>query len=176
MNSHKTSKPDIKAFSLEELLNYFSSQGLKLFHAKQIFKWIYQKGVTRFEDMTDLSSELRNKLKEDFSFSHFSPEKVLTSKDRTKKFLFPVEKGEYIESVLILASGRTTLCVSSQVGCKFGCRFCASGLNGFSRNLTAAEILNQILYIKNHITGAPLTHIVFMGVGEPLTTVKYGRY
>ncbi|MDP8266500.1 MAG: 23S rRNA (adenine(2503)-C(2))-methyltransferase RlmN [Candidatus Aceula meridiana] len=168
MNSQRNLKPDIKASSLEEFLNYFSDQGLKSFHAKQLFKWIYQKGAEYFEDMTDLSADLRKKLKNDFAFSHFSPEKVLTSKDGTKKFLFAVGENEYIESVIIPSSKRTTLCISSQVGCKFACRFCASGLNGFSRNLTTAEILNQILYIKNHEKGAMITHVVFMGVGEPM--------
>jgi 23S rRNA (adenine2503-C2)-methyltransferase len=159
---------DIKNISLSELSEYLKNSGSKSFHAKQILSWVFQRGVSSFDEMTDLPISLRQQLIKDFSLGSLIQKEVLSSRDGTKKFLFSVGPNEYIETVLIPARGRTTLCVSSQVGCKFACIFCASGLQGFSRHLSSAEILDQILCVNRHLKGQTITHIVFMGVGEPM--------
>lgn len=160
---------DIRDLSYEELLAYLKTQNEKTFRAGQIFEWIYKKGAGRFEDMTNIPKELAQKLKNDFFFSPYPPVKQNDSIDGTVKFLFNLKDNEKIETVVIPAAGRmtATVCVSTQAGCKFRCAFCASGMKGFSRNLTCAEILAQILYAKHH-SQQPLSHIVFMGTGEPL--------
>jgi len=159
--------PDIKEFSLDELQAYLKSQNHPSFHAKQIFEWIYQKGAKGFAEMTSVSRELKAQLSKDFSFSHAILKEKKVSKDKTIKFLFQVGEGEYIETVYIPTQKRGTICLSTQVGCKFQCAFCASGLKGFARNLSCAEILNQVLFVKDHVRPDEVTHIVFMGVGEP---------
>lgn len=158
---------DIKELSLEELQSYFQSHHHSVFHARQIFEWIYQKGAQSFEEMTNLSRELKDRLAQDFSFSALTLKEKKVSSDKTIKFLFQVGSGEYIETVYIPTAKRGTICLSTQVGCKFKCGFCASGLNGFARNLSCAEILAQVLFVKNFVRPSEVTHIVFMGVGEP---------
>jgi 23S rRNA (adenine2503-C2)-methyltransferase len=158
---------DIKELSLAELQAYFTERHQPIFHAKQIFEWIYQKLAHNFDDMTNLSAGLRAQLKKDFVFSWLEVEKKNVSKDKTIKFLFKVGDGEHIETVYIPTKKRGTICLSTQVGCKFGCRFCASGLNGFFRDLSCAEILGQVLFVNKAIRPEEITHIVFMGVGEP---------
>ncbi|MCX5681118.1 MAG: 23S rRNA (adenine(2503)-C(2))-methyltransferase RlmN [Candidatus Omnitrophica bacterium] len=158
---------DIKEFSLGELQAYFQSRHQPTFHAQQIFEWIYQKNVQGFEGMTNLSAKFKEELKKDFSFFWPVLEKKKVSKDGTIKFLFKVGQSEYIETVFIPTQKRGTICLSTQVGCKFGCTFCASGLNGFARHLSCAEILDQILFVKNFVRPQAVTHVVFMGVGEP---------
>jgi 23S rRNA (adenine2503-C2)-methyltransferase len=165
-------KEDIRNLSFKEVEEYLESIGEKPFRARQIFQWIYHKGVQSFDEMRNLSKELRKKLEEDF---HFAPQVVAqkqVSSDGTTKFLFDLADHEKIETVLIPTSTRTTVCVSSQAGCKFGCRFCASGIGGWKRNLTVAEILAQILHVKEESKKhkKPLSHIVFMGTGENLDT------
>ena len=162
-------RPDIRDLSLEELKNYLTSVHEKPFRAGQIFEWIYKKGAASFEDMRNLPQPLRARLAADFVFPAVSITEELKSEDGTKKFLFELKDGEHVEAVLIPAAGRTTACISTQVGCKFGCRFCASGIGGWKRNLSPSEILAQVLHVKKE-SGAerPLSHIVFMGIGEPL--------
>ena len=155
-------------FSLGELKGNLKKRKLPTFIAEQIFDWVYKKGISDFDKMTNLSQDLRQKLKKDFCISKAEMENRLRSFDGTKKYLFKLEDGELIESVFIPTQSRNTLCLSSQVGCKFGCRFCASGLLGFKRNLSCAEIISQLLVIKNIHPDSPINNIVFMGMGEPL--------
>ncbi len=160
---------DIRDLSLTELKDHFTAIGEKPFRAAQVFDWIYKKGAVSFEDMKNLSSGLRERLAKDFIFQPVKIAEELKSKDGTRKFLFELKDGENVESVLIPAIGRTTACISTQVGCKFGCKFCASGIAGWKRNLSSAEILTQVLHVKRESgAGRPLSHIVFMGIGEPL--------
>jgi len=161
-------KPDIRDQSFEDLSVYVKSIGEAPFRASQIFKWIYQKQTLNFDRMTNLSSALKGKLKTDFDFFNQTILKKQVSSDGTIKILFELHDKERIETVLIPTSTRATVCVSTQAGCKFGCRFCASGIGGWKRNLDCAEILDQILYMKKIAQKKSLSHLVFMGVGEPL--------
>ncbi len=169
-----TTKFDIRNLSFDELRNYCTSIKEKPFRAKQIFEWIYQEGAWSFDEMTNLSQELRDKLKENFNLSRLPIVQKQVSQDGTTKFLFDLEDHEKIETVLIPTATRTTVCVSSQAGCKFGCRFCASGIGGWKRNLTVAEILTEILHVKEEAKQHPnaLSHIVFMGTGENLDSYE----
>jgi len=159
--------PDIKDLSFKELEAALEEMGEPGFRAGQVFAWVYQRGVKSFEDCTDLSKALRMKLKERYSLGFPELIQRLRSSDQTEKFLFKLEDGRFIESVLIPSAGRKTLCLSTQVGCKFGCVFCASGLGGFKRHLKASEILGQVLFLKDRLN-MDLTNFVFMGMGEPL--------
>ena len=159
---------DIKELSLKELEDKLLSWGSPKYHAKQIFNWIYQKGVFEFSSMSDLPAGLREKLAVDFYILGLRLADLQKSSDGTAKFLFQLQDSNLVEAVSIPAGERLTGCISSQAGCKFACRFCASGLEGFKRNLSAGEILDEVLYLKNNAQRAPLTHIVFMGTGEPL--------
>ena len=145
------------------------------YRAGQITDWLYQKRVDAIEKMTDLPQSLRARLAEKFSFDKIDVVRLLGSKDTTQKFLFRLSDGNLIESVLIPASpalygtrsDRRTICISTQVGCAYGCKFCASGLDGFSRNLNANEIVDQMIAIERE-SGDKIDNIVFMGMGEPL--------
>lgn len=160
---------DIKNMSLAELENFLTGMGKEKYRAVQIFKWIYHEGVEDFDGMTNLSKEFRNGLKESAVVSSLFAEKVETSKDGTKKFLFSLDDGEAVESVLIPSENRFTLCISSQVGCPLDCGFCLTGSGGYVRNLSTAEIVNQITSVKKGLKGDDrITNIVFMGMGEPL--------
>lgn len=159
---------DIKELSLSELENKLRQWQYPDFHAAQIFNWIYQKEIFDFCRMTNLSASLRQKLEENFSLRALKLRKVLVSHDTTEKFLLELRDGQVIEAVMIPAQGRATACVSTQVGCKFACLFCASGIGGFKRDLTVAEILDEVLYLRYHSQSKNLTHLVFMGMGEPL--------
>jgi len=159
---------DIKELSLEELEVKLASLGSPKYHAKQIFNWIYQKGAFEFSSMSDLPQALRVTLADSFYILGLELAELQKSTDGTAKFLFKLKDNSLIEAVSIPAGERLTGCISSQVGCKFACRFCASGLKGFKRNLSAGEILDEALYLKNNSRNEPLTHIVFMGTGEPL--------
>jgi 23S rRNA (adenine2503-C2)-methyltransferase len=160
--------PDIKELSLEELKKYFKDSGEPEFHAAQVFSWIYKRGVTDFSRMSDLPLALRKGLGEKFSLLNLELIKASRSIDGTEKFLLRLKDGGLIEAVSIPFDKRVTACISSQLGCKFACSFCASGLSGFKRNLTSAEILEEVCYVKNNSAREELTHIVFMGTGEPL--------
>lgn len=160
---------DIKNFSVEELGKYIISIGEKPYRAKQVISWLYQKNVSSFEQMTDLSFELRKKLEQGFFIGRLNLKERKTSQiDRTQKFLFQLEDGNLIETVLIPGINRLTGCLSTQVGCRFRCRFCASGEGGFIRNLKSAEMVNQLQFLSENIQPQKITNVVFMGMGEPL--------
>ena len=160
-------KTNIKNYDLDELKQILEEMGEKKFRAEQIFSWLYKENVTSFDDMTNLSIELREKLKEKFDLHIF---KIITkqeSKDGTKKYLFDILDGNAIESVLMEYKHGKTVCVSTQVGCKMGCKFCASTGVKFTRNLEAGEIVEQIQAIERD-ENVKVSNVVFMGIGEPL--------
>ena len=159
---------DIKELSLKELEDKLFSWGSPKYHARVIFNWIYQKGAYEFSRMSNLPAPLRKKLADEFSILGLALADLQESGDGTTKFLFELRDKNLVEAVSIPAARRITGCISSQVGCKFGCNFCASALGGFKRNLTRGEILDEVLYLKNNLKAGQLTHIVFMGTGEPL--------
>lgn len=153
--------------SLKELEIFFENIGEKKFRAKQIYKWIYS-GITSFDDMTDISKELRQKLIGIAEIGCLKMAKIESSEaDHTKKFLFELEDGNSIETVFMKYKFGNSICVSSQAGCRMGCTFCASGIGGLSRNLTAGEMVDQILKVENYV-GEKITNVVVMGTGEPL--------
>ena len=162
-------KKNIKNYDLDNLKEELKSLGEKPFRAEQIFKWLYQDKVTSFDEMTNLSLDLRKKLDENYSMGLFKIGRKLESVEGTKKYLFDVQDddGNLIESVLLQYHHGYTICVSSQIGCKMGCKFCASTGIPFSRNLEAGEIVEQLLAIERD-TGVRISNIVFMGIGEPL--------
>ena len=171
----KAGKPSIQSLLLEEIAAYLATQNQRPYRAKQIADWIYEKRITSFEEMTDLPQDLRILLADDFVFGGVETVRVLGSKDTTRKFLFRLADGNLIETVLIPASpslygatsDRRTICVSTQVGCAYGCKFCASGLDGYTRNLDASEIVQQLLAVEK-ASGEKIDNVVFMGMGEPL--------
>lgn len=157
---------NIKDYNLEELKQELISLGEKPFRAEQIFKWLYIEKVHSFDEMTNLSLDLREKLKQNYDICNFSIVKKLESKDGTKKYLFGLSDGNAIESVLMQYHFGKTVCVSSQIGCKMGCKFCASTGIAFIRSLTSGEIVEQIIAIEQDI-GENISNVVFMGIGEP---------
>lgn len=154
--------------SLAQLKALCEELGLPRFAHKQIARWLYSRFVTDIDSMTDLAKVAREILKEHCELGLSAPLKESVSQDGTKKYLFRTSEGEYIESALIPDGERMTLCVSSQAGCKMGCKFCATGRMGFRHHLTATEIINQILSIPER---DKLTNLVFMGMGEPLDNI-----
>jgi 23S rRNA (adenine2503-C2)-methyltransferase len=161
----KTIKTQLYGATLERLKAICEELELPRFAHKQIAKWLYQRFVTDIEAKTDLSKVARERLKERCQLGLSAPLKVSVSSDGTKKYLFGTTAGEYIESALIPDGERMTLCVSSQAGCRMGCKFCATGRMGFRHQLSPTEIINQVLSIPER---DKLTNIVFMGMGEPL--------
>ena len=159
---------DIRNYSLDEFDVIFKGWGETAYRAKQTFSWLYQKRVDSFDLMSNLSLELRKKLKDNFSLNRLKLDRLQESSDATKKFLFALEDGNLIESVLIPVKERLTACLSSQAGCPFSCGFCASGIAGFKRNLRTGEITGQLLEICYTLKNSALTNVVFMGIGEPL--------
>ena len=159
---------DIKSYSLEELEKEFAdTMGLPKFRAKQVYKWLTL-GVTNFDEMTDISKDLRNNLSNNYYISVATVEKKLVSVyDKTVKYLFSLRDGELIESVVMHYKYGHTICISTQVGCKMGCTFCATGKSGFSRSLEPSEMLAQIQAAQKDL-GVRISHIVLMGMGEPL--------
>lgn len=158
---------NIKDYNLDELKKEIESLGEKPFRAEQIFKWVMQEKVKSFDEMTNISLELREKLKQNYDICNFEIEKKLESKDGTKKYLFKLGDSNAIESVLMEYHYGKSVCVSSQVGCKMGCKFCASTGIPFCRNLSSGEIVEQIIAIEQDI-GDKISNIVFMGIGEPM--------
>lgn len=155
----------------EDWLNWLKEQGEKGFHARQILSWIYQKSVLSWDGMSNLSKELREKLKAHIRLPVLEKVQMTESNDlETFKFLWRLRDGRLIESVLICSGSRRTVCVSSQVGCPASCAFCASGKQGFFRNLRPTEIIEQVLQINQWLAsrGEKVSHVVFMGMGEPL--------
>ena len=157
---------NIKDYNLDELITEMENFGEKKFRAEQIFKWLYVDKVKEFDEMTNLSLELREKLKQNYTMCNFKILKKQESADGTKKYLFDVLDGNAIESVLMQYKYGKTICVSSQIGCKMGCKFCASTGIKFVRSLTAGEIVEQVLAVEQDI-GDKISNIVFMGIGEP---------
>jgi 23S rRNA (adenine2503-C2)-methyltransferase len=179
-----TRKLDVKSLTKQELLAYCAEHGWPRFRADQLFQWLYQKGVHEFEEMTNLPKKMREYLQEHAFINRITPSLEQQSKDGTIKFLFQLndrQENDKIEAVLIPdfypdgAANRLTVCVSSQVGCVFGCRFCATGKMGFFRNLSHGEIVDQVQYINEVAMekyGKKITNIVYMGMGEPLHNYK----
>ncbi len=164
-------KKFIKSYTLEDLEEFFRSIGEKAYRAKQLMIWLYEKNVDSFDAMTNVSKELRQHLDEIFSVNVLSLEDHLVSKvDRSEKYLFKTHDGNFIESVLIrnegMEEGRITVCISSQVGCALGCRFCETAKLGFIRNLEAGEIIDQLCHVRR-ISEQRNNNVVFMGMGEP---------
>ena len=157
---------NIKDYDLEQLKQELTNIGEKPFRAEQIFKWLYVEKVHSFDEMTNLSLELREKLKQNYDMCNYSIVRKLESKDGTKKYLFGLSDGNAIESVLMQYHFGKTVCVSSQIGCKMGCKFCASTGIAFVRSLTSGEIVEQIIAIEQDI-GEKISNVVFMGIGEP---------
>ncbi len=158
---------DLKDFEYEELIEYLISIGEKRFRAEQIFSWLH-KGVESYDEMTNLSKLAREKLKERTYVSTLSiREKYISEIDGTVKYLFELPDGNCIESVVMRYHHGITICISSQIGCRMGCRFCASTIGGLYRNLTSGEILNQVIFAQKDI-GERISNIVIMGIGEPL--------
>ncbi len=162
----------LKGLTLPELENFVLDMGWEKFRAKQIFKWIYNKQVDDFAQMTDIPKHYREELSQ---IAQINELKLLTFEksncDGTIKFLFELKDGEKIESVLIPDESRLTLCISTQVGCPIDCKFCATGAMGFKRNLTAGEIIDQVIQAQKY-SERRITNIVFMGMGEPLLNLK----
>src|SRR5512136_2630061 len=161
-------KADLKNLSLGELEAFIAGQGKERYRARQIFKWLYQKGATDFAEMSNLSKEFRNQLENCAYISSLVSETVEVSRDGARKYLFRLADGNAIESVLIPEEGRNTLCLSSQVGCAMACEFCLTGTFRLTRNLLASEIVNQLCAVMKD---AEIKNIVFMGMGEPLANL-----
>ena len=157
---------NIYDYSLEQLTEYFQSIKQKPFRAKQVFSWLYQKDARSFDDMSDLSKELRNSLKDEFNFDILKIKEKQVSRDGTIKYLFELLDGSLIESVLMIHDYGKSLCVTSQVGCNMKCKFCASGLLNKQRDLSPGEIVSQIIKIQQD-TNQRISHVVVMGTGEP---------
>ncbi len=159
---------DIKSLNIEELTSELKEMGLPVFRAKQIYEWLHIKLVTSFEEMTNLSKDLRQKLQEHFWIAALSVvDSLHSASDGTIKYLFRLRDDRVIESVLMKYHHGNSVCISSQVGCRMGCKFCASTIGGKERDLTASEMLDQIYRIQA-LTGERVSNIVVMGTGEPL--------
>ena len=162
---HKT---DMKSLTFEELKEALTDMGEKPFRASQIYQWMHQKLAGGLDEMTNISAELKRKLTERFEYTHLTPVQVQESKlDGTKKFLFRLADDNVVESVYMRYHHGISVCISSQVGCRMGCRFCASTLDGLERNLKPSEMLDQIYAISRY-TGERVSNVVVMGTGEPL--------
>ena len=162
----KITVKNIKEYNLDELQEEMLAIGEKKYRAEQIFKWLYVEKVKEFDEMTNLSIELREKLKQEYTMCNFKILKKQEASDGKKKYLFDVLDGNAIESVLMEYHHGKTICVSSQIGCKMGCNFCASTGIKFIRSLTCGEIVEQVLAVEQDI-GDKISNIVFMGIGEP---------
>ena len=158
---------NIKDYNLEELKKELQSMDEKTFRAEQIFKWLYQEKVRSFDEMTNLSLDLRNKLKQNYTICNYNILKKQESKDGTIKYLFDVLDGNAIDTVLMSYHHGYSICVSSQIGCKMGCKFCASTGINFIRSLTSGEIVEQIIAVEQD-QNIRISNVVFMGIGEPL--------
>ena len=167
----QSTKKDIRALSLEALQEFFSQRGEKAFRGKQVYQWLWNKGVHDFNAMTNLSKATRAFLDEHFTINHIAVDQQQRSQDGTIKNAIQLYDGKVVESVLIPVKERTTACVSSQVGCSLDCRFCATAKLARMRNLNADEIFDQVVAIDQQSRvyfGRPLSNIVYMGMGEPL--------
>ncbi len=159
---------DIKSFTLEELKKEMERLGEKPFRAGQIYQWMHQKLARGFQEMTSLSAALREKLEEEYTFTALKPVRVQESSiDGTRKYLFELGDGRLVESVWMKYHHGNSLCISSQVGCRMGCAFCASTIDGLERSLEPSEMLDQV-YAVTLLTGERISNVVVMGIGEPL--------
>ena len=162
-------KTDLKSLSSDETREWVKEHSLEPYRAGQIRQWLFQKMATSFDEMTNISVSVRESLKEKAFISSIEKVKTLVSEDTTEKYLFKLHDGHFIESVLIPEKDHFTLCISSQAGCAMGCTFCHTARQGFKRNLTPAEITEQIIETQRGMTDPDrLTNIVLMGMGEPL--------
>ena len=168
-----TNKTDIKDLTREQLASWLEDRGIENYRAGQIFKWIYSRQADTFDIMTDLGKEIRELLSLNFTINRLDKIRIEKSQDGSRKYLFRLGDGNHIESVLIPEKDYYTLCISSQVGCAQGCRFCLTAKGGFVRNLSKGEIIAQMRDIlKDQIYSKRITNIVFMGMGEPLANFK----
>lgn len=165
-------KTDLKSLSADRLAAFMRELGLPRFRAKQLVHWIYEKNVSTVEEITEFSKDLRASLADAAYISNLVPVQTQQSADGTVKYLYSLEDGQCIESVLIPDRDRLTLCVSSQVGCAMGCRFCMTGRLGLTRSLSAHEIVDQIIAVNRSISPRRVTNIVLMGMGEPLANFR----
>ena len=166
-------KTDIKDYSKQELIGWLNDHHISPYRANQILKWVYLRQADSFDLMSDISKETRSLFFDSFTIGRLETVKVQMSEDHTRKYLLKLQDGHHVECVLIPEKDHYTLCVSTQVGCAQGCRFCLTAKNGFVRNLTTAEILSQIRDVQHHLLSDgeiryPLSNLVFMGMGEPL--------
>ena len=168
-------KQNIRNLTLEELISTMEGLGEKKFRAKQVYEWLWQKDASSFDDMTNLTLSLRENLVSTFFIDKIKVDDQQISSDKTIKCAFSVGEGKVVEGVLIPTTSRTTACISSQVGCSLSCTFCATGKLKLMRNLTAGEIVDQVVYLRNQAENrynTPLTNIVYMGMGEPLLNYR----
>ncbi|MCP5052207.1 MAG: 23S rRNA (adenine(2503)-C(2))-methyltransferase RlmN [bacterium] len=161
-------KRDIKEFTRDELNRVFVENGFKIFHSQAVFNGLYKNRVEEFSRIPKVSKPLTKFMEERFYISRLEQRHCHASQDGTRKYIFSLPDGNSLECVYIPEPHRKTLCVSSQVGCKYGCTFCVTGRKGLARNLTAAEIVNQVLTVNDQTAPEPVTNVVFMGTGEPL--------
>jgi 23S rRNA (adenine2503-C2)-methyltransferase len=167
-----TEKIDIKDLSIEELVNWLAEKGLESYRAGQVFEWIYQRQADSFDVMTNLGKQIRLRLAQTFEIGRLEIARSEISKDGSKKFLFRLKDNNHIECVLIPERNHSTLCISSQVGCAQGCRFCMTARGGLVRNLTSGEIIAQVRDVMWSVPDGRLTNIVVMGMGEPLANYR----
>ncbi len=170
-----STKINIRNLSLAELKTSLQEVGEKAFRGKQIYEWLWQKDASSFEDMTNLSKSLREKLEETYYIDHITLKDQQISSDKTIKCAFEVDKNQIVEGVLIPTPKRTTACISSQIGCSLACEFCATGKLKLMRNLSAGEIVDQVVYLRDQANSRydkSLSNIVYMGMGEPLLNYK----
>ena len=171
----KPERINIRELSKSELKERLSELGEKAFRANQVYEWLWKKNAASFDEMSNLSKELRQKLNEHFIIDHILLDDQQISSDKTIKCAFSVGPGKVIEGVLIPTTSRMTACISSQVGCSLACKFCATGRLKLMKNLSAGEIVDQVVYLRDQAEGrynTPLTNIVYMGMGEPLLNYK----
>lgn len=161
-------KKDFRSMTLDELTSEIKILNLPKYRADQIYSWVHRAGVPSFSDMTNLSKPIREMLNEKYTLSYCKIDTKLISKiDGTVKYLFDLSDGEFVESVVMKYKYGYTICISTQLGCKMGCSFCASAIGGFKRHLTSGEMLSQVFAAQNDL-GVKISHIVLMGTGEPL--------
>ena len=158
---------NLRNLTPDELEAFVRSEGLERYRAKQLLYWLYKRPVDSFMDMTNLPKDLRREFEERFELFSLELHQELVSSDGTRKLLFRTKDGDFVESVLIPDGDRLTLCVSTQIGCRMGCRFCLTGHQGFRRNLSCAEIVEQFV-LAQRLSERRITNIVIMGMGEPL--------
>ncbi|MEW6013712.1 MAG: 23S rRNA (adenine(2503)-C(2))-methyltransferase RlmN [Candidatus Zixiibacteriota bacterium] len=161
-------KVNLLGYTVADLENLMQELGQLRFKGRQLFKWLYAQRQPDFSRMTDISKSARAALAEKFCFKGLAAEKISRSTDGTEKYLFRLDDGKLIEAVMIPDEAKRTVCISSQVGCSLGCLFCATGKIGFGRNLTAGEIVGQLLFLRQRFGDSAFQNIVFMGMGEPL--------